>query len=87
MQIESVLDVETNTITIKQRIDYLNTSKDRLKELYFNDWISSYSSPTTPLANRFVEEFNNYLLLSVPTRFIRDWITCSSLYTDINIIF
>jgi chromosomal replication initiator protein len=23
----------------------------------------------------FVEEFNNYLLLSVPTRFIRDWIT------------
>ena len=22
-----------------------------------------------------VEEFNNYLLLSVPTRFIRDWIT------------
>ena len=23
----------------------------------------------------FLEEFNNYLLLSVPTRFIRDWIT------------
>ena len=23
----------------------------------------------------FVEEFHNYLLLSVPTRFIRDWIT------------
>ena len=23
----------------------------------------------------FVEEFNNYILLSVPTRFIRDWIT------------
>jgi hypothetical protein len=62
MQIESVLDVETNTITIKQRIDYHNTSKDRLKELYFNDWTSSYSSPTTPLANRFVEEFNNALL-------------------------
>ena len=28
----------------------------------------------------FVEEFNNYLLLSVPTRFIRDWIT--SRYLD-----
>ena len=27
-----------------------------------------------------VEEFNNYLLLSVPTRFIRDWIT--SRYLD-----
>ncbi len=28
----------------------------------------------------FVEEFNNYLLLAVPTRFIRDWIT--SRYLD-----
>ncbi len=28
----------------------------------------------------FIEEFNNYLLLSVPTRFIRDWIT--SRYLD-----
>ena len=28
----------------------------------------------------FLEEFNNYLLLSVPTRFIRDWIT--SRYLD-----
>ena len=23
----------------------------------------------------FVEEFNNYILLSTPTRFIRDWVT------------
>ena len=28
----------------------------------------------------FIEEFNNYLLLSVPTSFIRDWIT--SRYLD-----
>ena len=28
----------------------------------------------------FVEEFNNYVLLSVPTRFIRDWIV--SRYLD-----
>ena len=28
----------------------------------------------------FIGEFNNYLLLSVPTRFIRDWIT--SRYLD-----
>ena len=28
----------------------------------------------------FVEEFHNYILLSVPTRFIRDWIT--SRYLD-----
>ena len=29
---------------------------------------------------KFVDEFNNYILLSVPTRFIRDWIT--SRYLD-----
>ena len=62
MQIEGLLDAELNTITIKQRIDYHNTSENHLSELYFNDWTSSYSSPTTPLANRFVEEFNNALL-------------------------
>ena len=28
----------------------------------------------------FIEEFNNYILISVPTRFIRDWIT--SRYLD-----
>ena len=62
MKIEGVLDAEMNTITIKQRIDYHNTSENHLNELYFNDWTSSYSNPTTPLANRFVEEFNNALL-------------------------
>ena len=66
MQIEAVLNAENNTITIKQRIDYQNNSEESLSELYFNDWTSSYSSPTTPLANRFVEEFNNALLSVKP---------------------
>ena len=34
----------------------------------------------------FVEEINNYVLLSVPTRFIRDWITSRYLDQIINII-
>ncbi len=34
----------------------------------------------------FVEEFNNYLLLSVPTRFIRDWITSRYLDQILNVI-
>ncbi len=34
----------------------------------------------------FVEEFNNYVLLSVPTRFIRDWITSRYLDQILNII-
>ena len=66
MQIEGLLNAELNTITIKQRIEYHNTSENRLNELYFNDWTSSYSNPTTPLANRFVEEFNNALLSVKP---------------------
>ena len=35
---------------------------------------------------KFVEEFNNYLLLSVPTRFIRDWITSRYLDQILQII-
>ena len=34
----------------------------------------------------FVEEFNNYLLLSIPTRFIRDWITSRYLDQILKII-
>ena len=34
----------------------------------------------------FEEEFNNYLLLSVPTRFIRDWITSRYLDQILNIL-
>ena len=34
----------------------------------------------------FVEEFSNYLLLSVPTRFIRDWITSRYLDNVIQVI-
>ena len=34
----------------------------------------------------FVDEFNNYILLSVPTRFIRDWITSRYLDQILQII-
>tara|TARA_B110000037_G_scaffold80251_2_gene95695 strand:+ start:6953 stop:9751 length:2799 start_codon:yes stop_codon:yes gene_type:complete len=62
MQIDAVLNANSHSITIKQRIDYQNNSEDPLNELYFNDWTSSFSSPTTPLAERFIEEFNSALL-------------------------
>ena len=35
---------------------------------------------------KFIEEFNNYVLLSVPTRFIRDWITSRYLDQILQII-
>jgi len=45
--------------------------KNKLGNDIFDSWLKKID---------FVEEFNNYLLLSVPTRFIRDWIT--SRYLD-----
>ena len=45
--------------------------KNKLGLDIYESWLKKIS---------FVEEFNNYILLSVPTRFIRDWIT--SRYLD-----
>ena len=45
--------------------------KNKLGLEIYESWIKKIT---------FIEEFNNYLLLSVPTRFIRDWIT--SRYLD-----
>ena len=45
--------------------------KNKLGLEIYESWLKKIS---------LVEEFNNYLLLSVPTRFIRDWIT--SRYLD-----
>ncbi len=48
-----------------------NEMKNKLGLDVYESWLKKIN---------FVEEFNNYLLLSVPTRFIRDWIT--SRYLD-----
>ena len=45
--------------------------KNKLGLEIYESWLKKIS---------FLEEHNNYLLLSVPTRFIRDWIT--SRYLD-----
>ena len=45
--------------------------KNKLGSEIYESWLKKIS---------FIEEFNNYILLSVPTRFIRDWIT--SRYLD-----
>ena len=45
--------------------------KNKLGSDIYESWLKKIN---------FVDEFNNYLLLSVPTRFIRDWIT--SRYLD-----
>ena len=48
-----------------------NEMKSKLGIEIYESWLKKIN---------FEEEFNNYILLSVPTRFIRDWIT--SRYLD-----
>ncbi len=45
--------------------------KNKLGQDIYESWLKKID---------FVDELNNYVLLSVPTRFIRDWIT--SRYLD-----
>ena len=59
MEITADFNTENNTISITQNIKYQNTSTTTLNSIYLNDWSNSYSSKTTPLAERFAEEFKN----------------------------
>ncbi len=58
-------------------IQVQNEMKNKLGLEVYESWLKKIS---------FVEEFNNYLLLSVPTRFIRDWITSRYLDQILQII-
>tara|TARA_B100001248_G_scaffold210882_1_gene165104 strand:- start:77 stop:1495 length:1419 start_codon:yes stop_codon:yes gene_type:complete len=51
--------------------------KDKLGPEVYESWLKKIS---------FIEEFNNYILLSIPTRFIRDWITSRYLDQILQII-
>jgi len=54
-----------------------NEMKNKLGLDVYESWLKKIT---------FEEEFNNYLLLSVPTRFIRDWITSRYLDQILQII-
>jgi hypothetical protein len=51
------LDPEKKTINIQQEIIFRNTTADTLKSIVLNDWNNAYSSKSTPLAQRFSDEF------------------------------
>ena len=64
----------TNKNFVKLNVDWILIQSELKLKLgvdVYESWIKKIN---------FVEEFNNYILLSVPTRFIRDWIT--SRYLD-----
>ena len=77
-----------NKLTNNQNIDNFKSNsfdwrlvqadmKDKLGSEVYESWLKKIS---------FLEEFNNYILLSVPTRFIRDWITSRYLDQILQII-
>ena len=74
----------TNTKNLNNQIsinfDWINVQNEMKSKLgleVYESWLKKIS---------FIEEFNNYLLLSVPTRFIRDWITSRYLDQILKII-
>ncbi len=58
------LDTESKTVDVQQEFVYINTSKDTLRSLYFNDWANAYSNKNTALAKRFEDEFKKSLHLA-----------------------
>ncbi len=70
----------TNKNLKHQELDWAaiqSQMKDKLGLEIYESWLKKIS---------FVEEFNNYVLLTVPTRFIRDWITSRYLDQILQII-
>lgn len=59
LKIEATLVPEETSLEIKQQIVYVNTSQEVLNEIYLNDWANSFATKTTPLAERFGENFNS----------------------------
>ena len=59
IRINANFDVANKSIGIEQDINYKNESSDTLKTIFLNDWNNAYSTKKTPLAKRFIEEFNN----------------------------
>ena len=57
MDISAVLNDSTRTFNIQHKIEYVNSSEDTLTEIYLNDWANSYKDKSTPLAERFAEDY------------------------------
>ena len=74
-------NLSKNTVNISQaKIDWSEVQL-RMKSNFGNDIFESWLRKIN-----FVEEFKNYILLSVSTRFIRDWITSRYLDEILRII-
>ncbi len=77
-----------NKLTNNQNIDNFksNSFEWRLVQVNMKKKLGSEVYESWLKKILFIEEFNNYILLSVPTRFIRDWITSRYLDQILQII-
>ena len=70
---KNTLTKKSENLTLK-KLDWKNIQLDMKEKLgsdIYESWLKKID---------FIDEFNNYILISVSTRFIRDWIT--SRYLD-----
>ena len=74
-------NLSQNTIKNSQEKIHWESVQTRMKSNFGNDIFESWLKKIN-----FVEEFKNYVLLSVSTRFIRDWITSRYLDEILRII-
>jgi len=73
-------NLQNSNTPIEKKIDWKavqSTMKQRLGQDIYESWLKKIE---------LIEEFNNYVLISVSTRFIRDWITSRYLDQILQII-
>ena len=76
---KNILNKKSENFHIK-KLDWNKIQSDMKEKLgsdIYESWLKKIN---------FVEEFNNYILISVSTRFIRDWITSRYLDQILQII-
>jgi chromosomal replication initiator protein len=73
-------NLQNSNISIEKKIDW-KTVQSNMKKKFGQDIFESWLKKI-----ELIEEFNNYVLISVSTRFIRDWITSRYLDQILQII-
>ena len=76
---KNILNKKTDNF-LEKKIDWTKVQldmKEKLGKDIFESWLKKID---------FVDEFNNYILISVSTRFLRDWITSRYLDQILQII-
>lgn len=65
-KIDAELHTDTHQIHVKHNLVFNNAFERPINAIYLTDWVSSYSSPTTPLVKKFLNEFDTNLYIAKP---------------------